>query len=132
MSSFITLSVYFSFGKDLYFQPVGKRVYYGRAYSVKPAGNFISPASEFSAGMENGKYYFNGRNTRFMIDADRNPSSVIYDCNGIIFIDGNVDRITKTCQRFVNGIIYNLIHKMMQSPQRGTSNIHTRPFSYRF
>ena len=48
-----------------------------------------------------------------MIDTDRNTSTVIYNGNRIIFIDKNTDFRTITGKRFINGIVYYFIYKMM-------------------
>ena len=67
-----------------------------------------------------------------MVDTNRNTSSVIYYCNGIIGIDRYLNFCTKSCQRFVYRIIHDLIYKMMQAPAGCTSNVHTRSFTNGF
>ena len=99
---------------------------------MKAAGYLVSPASKLSTRMENGKYHLYCRNACFMIDPHRDTSSVIYNCDRIILIDRHINSITKTSQSFIHRIVYDLVDQVMKTSGRGTSNIHTRPFSYRF
>lgn len=73
------------------------------------------PRGEVFDRMQNGKYNFNRRNTCFMIDTNRNTTSVINDCYGIIRIDRNINRITISSQCFIYGIVNNLIYQMVQA-----------------
>ena len=129
LTSFISLFVNFTFLINGNFQPVRKGVYNRSTHTMQPTGYLISAAAEFAACMQYGKYHFHCGNTRFMIDAHRNAASIIFYCYGIIFIDCHNNFITKTSKCFVNGIIHNLIHKMMKSSCRSASNVHTGPFS---
>ena len=62
----------------------------------------------------------------------RNTTTVIYHGNRIIFIDNNIDMIGISGKRFVNRVIYYLIHQMMQPFYPNISNIHSRAFPYGF
>ena len=69
-----------------------------------------------------------GRSGAF--DSDRNASSIVNDCYGIIFIYRYLDGITIPRKSFINCIIYNLINQMMKTSGRCTADIHTRSLSY--
>ena len=84
MSSLISLLINFAFIADLYFKPVGQRIYNRRTNTMKTTGYLVSSTTEFTARMQNGKYNFNRRNTCFMIDTNRNTTSVINDCYGCL------------------------------------------------
>ena len=99
---------------DPYFKPCGKCIYYRRTYSVKTTGYLVPSASKFTAGMKNGKYYFYSRNPCFMIDSYRNTTSVIYNCDRVVRINNYLNLCTKSCQCFINRVIYNLINQMMK------------------
>ena len=96
---------------------------------MKASGYFISPAAEFTAGMEDGKYHFHCRNPFLTVDSHRNTAAVIPHCDGIIRIDKYFHGITETGQCLIHGIVYDLIHQMMESLGGSTADIHTWSFS---
>ena len=71
-----------------------KCIYNRRTYTMQTTGNFVSATAEFSAGMQDRKHDFYRRNTCFVVDSDRNASSIINDCYGIIFVYRYLDGIT--------------------------------------
>ena len=112
------------------FKMCRKCIYNRRTYTMQTTGNFISATAEFSAGMQDRKHDFYRRNTCFVVDSDRNASSIVNDCYGIIFIYRYLDGITIPRKSFINCIIYNLINQMMKTSGRCTADIHTRSLSY--
>jgi hypothetical protein len=61
---------------DLHLEPVRECIYDRCTYAVKTAGYFVSAAAEFSAGMKNRKYYLNSRNSCFVVNTNRDSSSL--------------------------------------------------------
>ena len=98
---------------------------------MQSAGNLVSPAAEFTAGMQDRKYYLNRRNTGFLLNVYRNTAAVVLYRDRIILIYLYFNRITETGKRFIHGIINDLIHEVMEASHGSTSNIHTRTFPYR-
>ena len=96
---------------------------------MKPAGNLISAAAEFSSGMKNRKDNLNSRFFCLMIHSHRNSSAVINDRNRIILINLYFNFCTIPCQSLVDRIVHNFINKMMETSGRRRSDIHTRSFS---
>ena len=132
MSSLITLLVFSAFVIYGNFQPLGQSIYNGCSYAVKTSGYLISSTAKLTAGMQNGKYNLNCRNSCFVVDTYRNSPTIIYNCNGVVWVDAYLDLCTISCQSFIYRIIYNFVYKMMQTPAGCTSNIHTRSFTNRF
>jgi len=64
---------------NFHFQPFRKRVNDGKSYAVKPAGYFISAASEFTAGVKFGKNNFYRGNFFRMMNCGRDASAVIFN-----------------------------------------------------
>ena len=83
---------------------------------MQTTGYFISSAAEFTAGMKDCKYNFHCRKSCFMINSNRNTTSIIYDSDCIIRINLYLNCITISCKCFIHRIIYNLIYEMMKSP----------------
>ena len=131
-STFVPLLINFSLAADLNLQPVGQGVYNRSSHSVETSGYFISAASEFSTGVENGKYHFHRRKSGLVVDPHRDSSAVVNNGHRIILIDGHQDGITESCQSLVHRVIHNLIHQMVKTSGRSAPDIHSRTLSYRF
>ena len=99
---------------------------------METSGYLVSPATELSARMKDGKYHFYSGNAGFMVDTDRNTTSVIYNRNGIILINCNIDGITIAGKSFIHRIVYDFVDQMVESPAGCSTNIHTRSFADRF
>ena len=111
---------------NLYHQPFRQGVYNGSTYPVQTAGNLISAAAKFTAGMENSKYHLQSRHPFLFIDIYGDPTAVIHNGNGIVGMDLYCDLIAEACQGFVHGVIYDFINQMMQTLGAGGTDIHTR------
>ena len=96
---------------------------------MQTTGYLISAAAKLSACMKNSEYNFNGRLISFMIDTNRNTTSIINNSDRIILLDRYIDLCTISSQCFVYGIIHNLIYEMMKTTDRSTAYIHTGSFS---
>ena len=96
---------------------------------MQTAGHFVSSAAKFTTCMQHGKYDFQRGFSCFMVHSDRNTTSVIFDRNGIVLIDGHIDIFTNTRQCLIYRIVYDLVHQMVQSSRRRTADVHTRSFT---
>jgi len=130
LAPLIPLFIYLSIPVDLNLQPLGKGIYNGGAYAVKPAGNLISAASEFASCMKDRKYYLHSRDTRFFLYIYRDSPSVIDNGDGIVLIDGNVNGAAVSRKGFIYCVIYDLINQMMKASGRGAADIHTGTLSH--
>ena len=99
---------------------------------MKTTGYLVSSTAEFTTCMENGKYYFDCRNTCLFIDSYRNATTVINNSDRIIRINCYFYFCTKSSQCFIYSIVNYLIYKMMKTSGRSRTNIHSRSFSYSF
>ena len=132
LTSLIPLPVHLTLMVNGNLQPLGQGVYHGSAHSVETAGYLISPAAEFSSGVEYRKYHFHGGNPRLVIDSNRNSPAIIDYGYRIIGVDGHINMVAKSSQRFVHRIVHDFIHQMMKTAGRSAADIHSRPFSHRF
>ena len=101
---------------DLHIQPFGERVDYGSAHAVKAAGYLVSAAAEFAACVKFGKDKVHGISSGLMVDAYRDPSSVIGDSDAAVLIDRHFYHGAEAGQSLIHGIVHDLIDQMMQSP----------------
>ena len=111
--------------------PKRKRVYDGCTNSVKTAGDLISAAAEFTARVENGINHLGSRNTLLRVNTCGDTSTVILYGNAVIVVYSNGYFIAVSCKSLVYGVIHDFVYKVMESANRGSTDIHTRSFSYR-
>ena len=128
-TSLIFLSVNVAVSLNFNFHLCGKSINNGSTYTVETAGNFISSAAEFTAGMKNSMNNFNSRNTKFRVVIYRHTSTVVFYHNRVIFLNGYIDRFTVTSKRFVHTVVYNFVYQMMEPSGSGTAYVHTRSFA---
>ena len=94
MTTLVTLLVNLSALTDFDLQPVRKRIYNGCAYAMETAGNLVSAAAEFTAGVQDRENNLYCRNARFVVDSNRNASSVIDNRDRVIFVDRYFNVVT--------------------------------------
>ena len=111
------------------FQPFRQGVYNGCTYAVQTAGDLIAAAAELTAGVEDGVHDGCRRDALFWVDAHRDASAVIRNTDHVFRENVHGDLGAESCQRLVNGVIYDLIDQMMQSLRAGRTDVHTRPLS---
>ena len=104
----------------------------GYAHAVQATGNLIATVAEFTTGMQHSHNYFNCRFFLFFHHVHGNTTAIIYNRNTIIRMDDYLNLSTVTGQGFVNTVVHNLVHQMVQTACRGTANIHSRPLTNSF
>ena len=91
------------------FQPFRQGVYNGCTYAVQTAGDLIAAAAELTAGVEDGVHDGCRRDALFWVDAHRDASAVIRNTDHVFRENVHGDLGAESCQRLVNGVIYDLI-----------------------
>src|SRR5437016_11387938 len=77
--------------------------------------------------MELGHYNFGGRNF-FAIDVhgiDGNAAAVVDHGNRIVEVNGDFDLVSETGERFVDRVVHDFVHKMMQRSEEHTSELQS-------
>ncbi|OPZ55649.1 MAG: hypothetical protein BWY89_01294 [Bacteroidetes bacterium ADurb.BinA012] len=60
------------------------------------------------------------------------PAAVVHNGYGVIFVDCHIYTGAVSREGFINGIVNNLIYKMMQPPCANITDIHGGPLPYSF
>ena len=97
LSSFVSLLINVSISLYLNFKPFRQSINYWCTNTVKSSWHLISSTTEFTPGMKNGIYNFNGRSSCLMININRYTSTIINYSDRVIFINHNFNMCTKTC-----------------------------------
>ena len=99
---------------------------------MEAAGDLVAAAAEFSAGVEHGVHHFQSGPSGLGLDVHRDTTAIIGDGDGISGIDGHGDVPAVACQRFINGVVHDLIDQVVQTADGGRADIHTRALAHRF
>ena len=95
-------------------KPFGQCVDDGDSDAVKPARDLVCALVELSARMEDSHYDFGGRLAGLMFFRGY-AASVVYDGDAPVFIYGHVYCVAESRERFVDGVVYDLVYEVVQT-----------------
>ena len=99
---------------------------------MKTAGRLIAALiGKLAARMQDGKNDLQGVLAGFM-HSDRHTAAIISDGTGTVFVDLNDYFVPKTVDRFIDRVIDDLPHQMVQTSGVDRTDIHARSFTDRF
>ena len=113
---------------DFDFEPVGQRVDDGGTDAVQAAGDLVAATAEFTAGVEDGQNDRDRRNAQFLVDADRDTTSVVADFDDVPGQDVHFNVRAEAGQCFVDGVVDDLIDQMVQAARTGGTDVHAGTF----
>ena len=108
---------------DFEFEVFAQGVHAGDADAVQTAGNLVGRRIEFSAGVQLGHHDLRGRDF-LAIDVhvvDGNAAAVVDDSDGVVDVDGDVDLVGVSGERFVDRVVDDFVDQMVQVPFRRSS-----------
>ncbi len=127
----VFLFKYFAVAANGQLQLLRQRVYYGYAHTVQTTGNLIRVVVELTARVQYGQNNLSGGYTLFRVQFSWNTTTVIRYRYRVIFMDDHIHLITVAGQCFVDGVIHDLEHHMMQTRTViGIANVHAWAFAY--
>ena len=85
--------VFYAIAAHLHFHLCGKGVHNGNAHAVQTARNFVSLATEFAAGVQNGEHDLDRGNLLLGMLVHGNAAAVVLTGDGIVGVDGHLDGI---------------------------------------
>ena len=92
--------------------------------------NLVTAVTELPTGVEDGKDRFKRGFAGLLLDIDRDPPPVVGHDDRVIRFNNYVDFITKTGQGFVNPVVDDFPHQVVQSLDGGGTNVHTGPLTH--
>ncbi len=114
---------------NLDLQPLRQGVYHAGAHAVQAAGDLVAPAAKLTARVEDGKHDLQRGKSGLGLYVHRDAAAVVGDGNDVALFDDHIDLIAVTGQSLVDGIVYDLIHQMMETGGRGGTDIHAGPLA---
>ena len=83
---------------------------------MQAAGNLISPAAEFSAGVQHGQAHFNGRPSHLGMQSHRKAAAVVHHRYAAVSVQCDVDLSAVSGKCFVHRVVNYFIYQVMQAP----------------
>src|SRR5574344_1691468 len=90
---------------------------------------------ELTACMKLCKYNLKSAFSLSRMDIYRNTSTIVFHCTYFTMfsvIEIHMDIVAESSHSFIDGIVQDLIHQMMQSIDSCASDVHTRSLPYSF
>ena len=124
--------VFYAIAAHLHFHLCGKGVHNGNAHAVQTAGNFVSLATEFAAGVQNGEHDLDRGNLLLGVLVHGNAAAVVLTGDGIVGVDGHLDGIAVPGQSLVHSVVDHLVDQVVQTAGAGGADVHARAFANSF
>ena len=112
---------------DADLQPVGERVDDAGADAVQAAGDLVAPAAELAARVQHGVDDLERGLSRLLLYIDGYAAAVIRDADDVPRLYDDLDIVAVARQRFVDGVVHDLVHEVVQTGGRGRAYIHAGP-----
>ena len=122
---------------DGQFKPFRQGIDDRHTHAVQPAGDFVGVATvirvvEFATRMQLGHDDLSCRHALFLMDVDRDATAIVTHRYTVIGMDFYAHGSGVPGQGFVNTVIHDLIHHMVQArPIVGIANIHPGALAHR-
>ena len=101
-----------------------------RADAVEPARRLVVGALELAAGVEDGEDHFERALMRLRMLVDRNPAAVVHDRDRrSVLVQRHGDGGREAVHRFVDRVVENLPHQMVQAGAAHAADVHAGPLA---
>ncbi len=97
---------------------------------MESAGDFVALSSELTPGMKLRHDDLDGRPVVLVgHEPDGDAAPVVHHADRGIGADRDVDAGAVVRQGFVDGVVDDLVHKVVQTPMPGGADVHARPLA---
>ena len=110
---------------DADLQPIREGVDDRGADAVQSAGDLIPAAAEFAARMQYGVDDLERGLARLFLDIHRYTAPVIRDADDVPRLYDDLDIVAITGQRFVYGVVHDLVDQVVQAGSGSRTDVHT-------
>jgi hypothetical protein len=113
-------------------QHIGERVDHRDADAVQTARDLVGAVVELTARVQHRHDDFGGGAAFLGVDVDRDAAAVVLDRDGLVGVDGDLDPVAVTGERFVDGVVDDLEHHVVQAGAViGVTDVHSGPLADR-
>src|SRR5690348_6927902 len=110
-------------------EPIGKCVDHGNPDAVQASRNFVRVAIEFASRVQNGHHNFGGRLLFRGVHIYRDAAPIVRNGDAVVLMHYDVDFIAEARHCFVDRVIDDFPHEMVQTHFAGRADVHRRTFA---
>ena len=114
---------------DLDLEPLGDGVHALGADAVGAAGELVSALAILAARVEGGEDHLDAGDAVDGVDVDRDAAAVVADGDGAVDVDGDLDAVAVAGEVFVDGVVEDLGHAVVEGAFIGAADIHAGLFA---
>ena len=115
----------------LHFHAGRQRVHDGDAHAVQAAGHLVALAAELAACVQDGEHHLDGGDLLFRVLVDRDTAPVVVDRDRVVLMDPHLDLVAVSGERFVDGVVDDLVHQVVQAARARRADVHARTLADR-
>ena len=116
---------------DVELEPRRQRVDHRDADAVQAAGDLVAGAAELAAGVQHGEHDLGGRLVVLGHDAHRDAATVVDHDHRVVGLDGDGDAVGIAGEGFVDRVVDDLVHQMVEAARPGGADVHAGTFADR-
>ena len=104
----------------------------GYTYTMQTTADLVGAFVELTTGMEHGHDNLKGTLVFLFVHIDGDTATVVLNSDAIVFVDGDLNVCTITCEGLVNRVVYGLVNQMVETLFRNVSDVHGRALAHGF
>ena len=110
--------------------PFAQGVHHRDANAVQTAGHLVTTGAKLAAGMQHGEHRLQGALAGARVHIGGNAAAVVAHRGGTVFPQHHNNAVAMARQGFINRVINNFVHQMVQAPRPGGADVHARALAY--
>ena len=111
---------------DVHQQVAGQGIHHRGAHAVQAAGHLVALAAELAAGVQHRQAHLHRRAVHLGMDAHREAAAIVLHRHRAVQVQRDLDVVAVARQRFVDGVVHDLIHQVVQAPLVRGADVHAR------
>ena len=109
-----------------------QRVHDRGTHAVQTAGDLVAAAAELAARVQHRQHDRDRRKPQLFVQLDRDTATVVAHRDDIAGQNLHVDIRAETGERFVDGIVDDLVHQVVKPPRACRADVHAGTLAHRF
>src|SRR5262249_38735399 len=122
-AALVALRVHLPVPPDLEVEPFRQRVDHGDTDAVQTARDFVAVVVELAARVKHREYDF-GRGLAARVPVDGNATAVVDDGDRVVDVNRDIHLIAVPGERFVDRVVDDFVHEVMQTRRTGRPDVH--------
>ncbi|MCG3139699.1 MAG: hypothetical protein HDKAJFGB_00617 [Anaerolineae bacterium] len=131
-AALVRLAVQFALAPHRRFKPFRKGIDRADADAVQTGRDFVPAAAEFAARMKFSHHDFERGLAGLRMNVHRNAAPVIRHRHRVIAVNRDGDEIGAARERFVNRIVHDFVHELMQAANIRRADVHAGAAAHGF